>query len=213
MDLIPSSYILLRTVSCIYEKQTSWSLQSLDGDGNGTAGDDYLESVYVAIPGDANLDGTVSVLGDAFILVSNLGLTGNVWTDGDFNADGGVTVLGDAFILVSNLGRSVLPPVSPALFASTTSSLMVPAVAATSQVVLASKQSIYVASSIDADKEVLDSTIDATAADTLSLAGVAETDESSSSVLDAAFASADTMGGDEAVDLDQLFANDAIELV
>ena len=92
--------------------------QSLDGDGNGTAGDDYLESVYVAIPGDANLDGTVSVLSDAFILVSNLGLTGNVWTDGDFNADGGVTVLRDAFILVSNLGRSVLPPSSSAQFVS-----------------------------------------------------------------------------------------------
>ena len=46
--------------------------------------------------GDANLDGTVDVLGDAFILVSNLGLQGQddenddlvtSWAQGDFNAD------------------------------------------------------------------------------------------------------------------------------
>jgi hypothetical protein len=57
--------------------------------------------------GDANLDGSVTVLGDAFTLISNLGstdLTG--WPEGDFNADQRVTVLGDAFLLVANLGSS-----------------------------------------------------------------------------------------------------------
>ena len=34
---------------------------ALDGNGDGTAGGNYLESVYVAIPGDANLDGDVEV--------------------------------------------------------------------------------------------------------------------------------------------------------
>ncbi|MDA8563175.1 hypothetical protein N9L06_01860 [Mariniblastus sp.] len=55
--------------------------------------------------GDANLDGTVDVLGDAFVLVGNLGDSGG-WADGDFNASGNIDVLGDAFQLVGNLGRS-----------------------------------------------------------------------------------------------------------
>ena len=55
--------------------------------------------------GDANLDGTVNVLGDAFILVGNLGGSGG-WADGDFNQDGDINVLGDAFLLINNLGRS-----------------------------------------------------------------------------------------------------------
>ena len=57
--------------------------------------------------GDVNLDGSVTVLGDAFVLVASLGAGGEVgYADGDLNADGTVDVLGDAFVLVSNLGRS-----------------------------------------------------------------------------------------------------------
>ena len=84
---------------------------SLDGDADGNPGGTFIESVYVAIPGDANLDGQVNVLGDAFALIGNLGLTGGAaWAQGDFNGDGNVNVLGDAFILIGNLGQSVLPP-------------------------------------------------------------------------------------------------------
>ena len=55
--------------------------------------------------GDANLDGTTDVLGDAFALIGNLGSTGGVsWADGNFNADDTVDVLSDAFILIANLG-------------------------------------------------------------------------------------------------------------
>ena len=57
-------------------------------------------------PGDANLDGTVDVLGDAFALIGNLGNAAASWSQGDFNADGIVSVLGDAFLLIGNLGRS-----------------------------------------------------------------------------------------------------------
>ena len=65
----------------------------------------------MAIPGDANLDGQVDVLVDAFALVGNLGTTvGATFAQGDFDGDGDVDVLGDAFILVGNLGRSVIPP-------------------------------------------------------------------------------------------------------
>ena len=86
---------------------------ALDGNGDGSAGGDFATQVYQAIPGDANLDGVVNVLGDAFILVANLGTTsGAGWVDSDFNADGMVNVLRDAFPLVANLGKDVVPPVS-----------------------------------------------------------------------------------------------------
>ena len=83
---------------------------SLDGDADGTAGGAFSEEVYVALAGDANLDGRVDVLNDAFILVNNLGATGRTWTQGDFDGSGNVNVLGDAFILVNNLGQSVQVP-------------------------------------------------------------------------------------------------------
>lgn len=86
---------------------------SLDGDTDGNPGGGYVEPIYVALPGDANLDGQVNVLGDGFPLVSNLGATGGAtWAQGDFNGDGLVNVLGDGFILVSRLGQSVVPPAS-----------------------------------------------------------------------------------------------------
>lgn len=86
---------------------------ALDGNGDGTAGDSRIEEIYVAIPGDANLDGQVNVLGDAFALVGNLGTTGGAtWQQGDFNGDGNVNVLGDAFVLVGNLGMNVVPPLT-----------------------------------------------------------------------------------------------------
>ena len=58
--------------------------------------------------GDANLDGAIDVLSDAFALIGNLGTVGGVsWSDGDFNADDQVDVLSDAFLLIGNLGTSV----------------------------------------------------------------------------------------------------------
>ena len=86
---------------------------ALDGNESGSAGGDFTTQVYQAIPGDANQDGRVDVVSDAFILVANLGTTnGGDWVGGDFNADGNINVVGDAFILVANLGRDVVPPVS-----------------------------------------------------------------------------------------------------
>ena len=87
----------------------------LDGNSNGASGGSLIQSVYVALPGDANLDGQVDVLGDAFALVGNLGTTdGASWAQGDFNGDGTVDVLSDAFILVGQLGQSVVPPMASA---------------------------------------------------------------------------------------------------
>ena len=63
--------------------------------------------VFGTFLGDINLDGNVDVLGDAFILVSNLSSLASVgWGDGDLNADGQIDVLGDAFRLIGNLGQS-----------------------------------------------------------------------------------------------------------
>ena len=87
----------------------------LDGDGFITLADHDLHVTTLAgtsngqvgaLIGDANLDGRVDVLGDAFLLVANLGNTTGGYANGDFNADQAIDVLGDAFILVSNLGQS-----------------------------------------------------------------------------------------------------------
>jgi len=65
--------------------------------------------------GDLNLDGTVDVLGDGIILVSNLGSSGFVgYADGNLNADFAINVLGDALVFVSNLGLSNGPASSAA---------------------------------------------------------------------------------------------------
>jgi len=83
---------------------------ALDGNGDGTGGDDFVSQHYVAIPGDANLDGVVNVLGDALALVSNLNSTTELaWANGNFNGDGVVNVLGDAVTLVFNLNSDVRP--------------------------------------------------------------------------------------------------------
>ena len=86
---------------------------ALDGNSDGTGGDDFEAQRYVAILGDASLDGIVNVLGDAFVLVGNLNSTTNLaWADGNFNGDDRVNVLSDAFLLVSNLNRDVRPAIT-----------------------------------------------------------------------------------------------------
>ena len=97
-----------------YSFELSSDIASVDG--NSSLGGAFSEQVYVALAGDANLDGRVDVLSDAFILVNNLGATGGTWTQGDFDGSGNVNVLGDAFILVNNLGQSVQLPATSQAF-------------------------------------------------------------------------------------------------
>ena len=59
--------------------------------------------------GDLNCDGAVDVLGDAFILIANLGNSVTSYGQGDLNFDGIVDVLGDAFPLIANLGMTNEP--------------------------------------------------------------------------------------------------------
>jgi len=55
--------------------------------------------------GDISLNGVTDVLGDALILISNLGRRDSVsYSDGDLNADGAIDVFGDALTLISHLG-------------------------------------------------------------------------------------------------------------
>ena len=103
---------------------------ALDGDSDGTFGGNYTEEVYVAIPGDANLDGDVEVneinifqgtnTGDGATVLSNLDRAGTfTWSQGDFNGDGDVDANqlnlftgeqnGDYAIFLANLGRDVRP--------------------------------------------------------------------------------------------------------
>ena len=59
------------------------------------------------------MDGGVSVLGDAFSLVGNLGtfasdpmVVETTWRMGDVDGDNKIDVLGDAFALIGNLGQT-----------------------------------------------------------------------------------------------------------
>lgn len=85
----------------------------LDGDGLVTLADhDFHITTLMQIDnvqtgtriGDIDLDGSVDVLNDAFILISNLGSTSGGYANGDLNADLAIGVLGDAFRLVAELG-------------------------------------------------------------------------------------------------------------
>ena len=59
----------------------------LDGNADGTGGDDYLNVIVVAMPGDANADGQVNIA-DLRSVISGFGSATPGWSDGDFNSDG-----------------------------------------------------------------------------------------------------------------------------
>ena len=91
-------------------------LADFDLDTNGTIEQDDVDLHLTLIQtsndfvgtflGDFDCNGTVDVLGDAFILVGSLGSDVSSYSDGDATFDGTVDVLGDAFVLVGNLGMS-----------------------------------------------------------------------------------------------------------
>ena len=87
----------------------------LDSDGQITADDHeihYSQLIETSngqtgtFIGDANLDGTVSVMGDGMALMQHIGSETASWGMGDFNADGEIDVLCDAFAFIRNLGQS-----------------------------------------------------------------------------------------------------------
>ncbi len=110
-ELEPAFYSVVLAANAI---EGASSGLSLDGNENGNPGGNYNVELYVAIPGDTDLDGDVDILVDGFKLVQNLGTSsGMTWADGDFDGDGDVDLIdsspaiGDGFIFVANLGKNV----------------------------------------------------------------------------------------------------------
>ena len=83
------------TVTLDATKVTSTSGLMLDGNGDGTEGDAYAQTLLVAKRGDANLNGFIDI-SDFNTLVENydpLGQTGYVdWSMADFDGDGDVDI-------------------------------------------------------------------------------------------------------------------------
>ena len=85
---------------------------SLDGDGDGTGGDDYVygaaspeDDMLIPILGDADLDGAVDWY-DLQILMANFGGPDRTWSQADFNYDGWVDSY-DYITVKQHMGQSV----------------------------------------------------------------------------------------------------------
>jgi len=99
----------------------------LDGDANGIGGGPFSDTLYVAIPGDANLDGWVTFNGpngsDYTTVGLNLGNNNPTWATGDFDGNGEVNVTdhniftgvnsGDLAVTLANLHIDLRPPAQP----------------------------------------------------------------------------------------------------
>ena len=132
----------------------------LDGNSNQNTGGNHVQQLYVAIPGDANLDGDVDVndsdifaqenTGDLAIALRNIGRTGRIdWSTGDFNADGDVDQVqadifsgqqfGDISVLLANVGKNAGNFPVPVVAAVTTQAVTTQATIAapTTQTVIA----------------------------------------------------------------------------
>jgi hypothetical protein len=70
---------------------------------NGTVTHGFL--LTAALPGDANLDGTVDI-NDLTVVLANYGQTGATWIDGEFTGDGTVDI-NDLTIVLTHYGQSL----------------------------------------------------------------------------------------------------------
>lgn len=202
----------------------------LDGDDDGSDGGDYQAAIYVAIPGDSDLDGDVDILdaggGDGFKLVQNLGTaSGMTWSDGDFDGDGDVDIIdsspsvGDGFLFVANLGKNVRPQQAavfqsiesssslnlPSVVASVTVEVTQPAIVMTSSPL----SPIYASTDEEAKRESFSKT-QIVASPTLTLSGMADEEEPKSGWLDTTFEFSETQSTVEAESFDQVFAEGSI---
>ena len=67
----------------------------LDGDGDGVGGDDYSTRLLLALPGDADLDGAITMADINLIVAAGffgVPMPGGSWGIGDFDHDGWVTM-------------------------------------------------------------------------------------------------------------------------
>jgi fibronectin type 3 domain-containing protein len=83
---------------------------TLDGDGDGAAGGDYVVDVTV-FAGDATNDGKVD-FNDLVVLAQNYDTTGKTYAQGDFNYDGAVD-FNDLVILAQRYETAIPAPAAP----------------------------------------------------------------------------------------------------
>jgi hypothetical protein len=94
------------TITLLAAGVTDGEGTQLDGNGDGAPGDDLVVAgIMVAIPGDANLDGSVDGM-DLFILQANWCMSGATWGHGDFNYDTTVD-FSDLLIMALHFGESI----------------------------------------------------------------------------------------------------------
>jgi len=91
----------------------------LDGDGDGVGGDDYSDTLMVALNGDINLDGSVN-LADLVTMghPNHWGQSGLTWLEGDLDLNGDVNtadliILGDPSNWDKSLGIAGVPGAPP----------------------------------------------------------------------------------------------------
>jgi len=89
--------------------------QKLDGNGDGSSGDDYGFSFF-KFAGDADRDRSVG-FADLVKLAQNYGKTGQSWGDADFNGDGNVD-FADLVVIGQNYGTTFDAPTPAAAIAS-----------------------------------------------------------------------------------------------
>ena len=90
----------------------------LDGNGDGTGGDDFTHQEIVTFAGDAELNFDVQ-FGDFVALADSFGQGGKTWQDGDFTGDG--TVQFDDFVILANnfgMSKPMAAPAVSAVFAA-----------------------------------------------------------------------------------------------
>ena len=116
-------------------------LRTLDGNGDGLAGDDYAFNFFT-FAGDANRDRTVA-FADLVKVAQNYGGAGKTWADGDFNGDGTVD-FADLVVVAQHYGTSLPAASLPAVAA--------PALAPASAIVSAATAPQRVASVATAPK-------------------------------------------------------------
>jgi hypothetical protein len=105
--LADGNYRLILNGAAVKDRATN----SLDGNGDGTGGDDYTMDFF-ALAGDANHDGSVN-FADLVTVAQNYGGTDKSYVQGDFDFDG-VVGFSDLVMVAQKYGKTLAPPVPPA---------------------------------------------------------------------------------------------------
>ena len=105
----------MTALNSLISPKSGWELQQataindsgwIVGSGTNSAGQSHAFLLTPALPGDANLDGTVDI-NDLTIVLSNFGSTGCAWSQGCMDGDPTGTVdMNDLAIVLTNFGKT-----------------------------------------------------------------------------------------------------------